>query len=169
MKKFNLILILIFSCQLGIAQTKCQKVINYDSLVSQDYSLVSSYKNNSFVNTSINVKAIDYNKILEKFTKEKKFDFSKKSYNVKNLEINGLCDMVDLRIIEGVHIKFVDDKGMNHHGFSIFDNEKEKVYTLKNKDSIQKMGLVIYIEKKGKDKYLSDEEMNKVIEFLKSI
>ena len=56
MKTINLILVLIFSYQLGVAQTKCQKVINPDSLFSIEYSLSSSYKKNSLVYTSINVK-----------------------------------------------------------------------------------------------------------------
>ena len=75
MKKFNLILILIFSYQLGIAQTNQQKVCKSDSLFFQDYSLSGRMKNNSYVNTSIDVKTLDYTVILEKLTEQKKFDF----------------------------------------------------------------------------------------------
>ncbi len=169
MKTINLILILIFSYQLGVAQTKCQKVINPDSLFFQDYSLSGSMKNNSYVNTSIKIKRIDYTKILEKLTEEKKFDFSEKSYTIKNVEIKGLSERIELRIIEGVHRKFIDGEGINHFGFTIFNNEKEKEYALKNNNTNQRLGLCIYVEKKGKNKYLTDAEMNLVIEFLKTI
>jgi hypothetical protein len=126
-------------------------------------------KNNSYVNTSIYVKTLDYTVILEKLTEQKKFDFSEKSYTVKNVEIKGLSERIDLRILEGVHSKITDSEGSNFHRFSIFNNEKEKEYALKNINSNQKLGLAIYIEKKGKIKYLSDTEMNIVIEYLKSI
>jgi hypothetical protein len=169
MKKFNLILILIFSYQLGIAQTNQQKVSKSDSLFFQDYSLSGRMKNNSYVNTSIDVKALDYNKILEKLTEQKKFEFSDKSYTVKNVEIKGLSERIELRIIEGVHRKFIDGEGINHFGFTIFNNEKEKEYALKNNNTNQRLGLCIYVEKKGKNKYLTDAEMNLVIEFLKTI
>ena len=169
MKTINLILVLIFSYQLGVAQTKCQKVINPDSLFFQDYSLSGRMKNNSYVNTSIDVKTLDYTVILEKLTEQKKFDFSEKSYTVKNVEIKGLSERIDLRILEGVHSKITDGEGSNFHRFSIFNNEKEKEYALKNNTSNQKLGLAIYIEKKGKNKYLSDAEMNTVIEYLKTI
>jgi len=169
MKKFNFILILIFSYQLGIAQTNQQKVCKSDSLFFQDYSLSGRMKNNSYVNTSIYVKTLDYTVILEKLTEQKKFDFSEKSYTVKNVEIKGLSERIDLRILEGVHSKITDSEGSNFHRFSIFNNEKEKEYALKNINSNQKLGLAIYIEKKGKIKYLSDTEMNIVIEYLKSI
>lgn len=169
MKKINLILILIFSYQLGIAQTNQQKVSKSDSLFFQDYSSSGRMKNNSYVNTSIDVKTLDYTKILEKLTEQKKFDYSEKSYTVKNLEIKGLSERINLRIIEGVHRKFIDDEGINHFVFTIFNNEKEKEYALKNNNPNQRLGLCIYVEKKGKNKYLTDTEMNLVIEFLKSI
>ena len=169
MKKLNLILILIFSYQLGISQTNQQKVSKSDSLFFQDYSLSGSMKNNSYVNTSIYVKTLDYTVILEKLTEQKKFDFSEKSYTVKNVEIKGLSERIDLRILEGVHSKITDSEGSNFHRFSIFNNEKEKEYALKNINSNQKLGLAIYIEKKGKIKYLSDTEINIVIEYLKTI
>ena len=166
MKKFNLILILIFSCQLGIAQTKDQKTSKSESLFFQDYSLSGRMKNNSYINTSIDVKALDYTKILEELSEEKKFDFSKKPLIVKkNLEIKGLNDKINLEIIEGVHIEIKADI----FSFSTFKNQEEKEYALINNKPNQKIGLVIYVEKKGKNKYLSDDEMNKVIEFLKSI
>ena len=169
MKTINLILVLIFSYQLGIAQTQCEKSINIDSLFSIEYSLSSSYKKNSLVYTSINVKKIDYTKILQKFTEPKKFDFIKKSYTIENLEIKGLSEVVNLRILEGVHSKMIDSIGTCFYGFSIFNNEKEKEYALKNNNSNQTLGLLIYVEKKGKNNYLSKEEMNTVIEYLKTI
>ena len=169
MKKFNLILILICSYQLGIAQTQCKKSINIDSLFSIEYSLSSSYKKNSLVYTSINVKKIDYTKILQKITEPKKFDFIKKSYTIENLEIKGLSEVVNLRILEGVHSKMIDSIGTCFYGFSIFKNEKEKEYALKNNSSNQSLGLLIYVVKKGKNKYLTKEEMNSVIEYLKTI
>ena len=169
MKKFNLILILIFSYQLGISQTNQQKVSKSDSLFFQDYSFSGRMKNNSYVNTSINVKTLDYTKILKKLSEKKKFDISEKSYTVKNVEIKGLSERIDLRILEGVHSKITDGEGSNFHRFSIFNNEKEKEYALKNINSNQKLGLAIYIEKKGKNKYLSDTEINIVIEYLKTI
>ena len=86
-----------------------------------------------------------------------------------DVEIKGLSERIDLRILEGVHSKITDSEGSNYHRFSIFNNEKEKEYALKNINSNQKLGLAIYIEKKGKIKYLSDTEMNIVIEYLKSI
>ena len=70
MKKFNLILILIFSYQLGISQTNQQKVSKSDSLFFQDYSFSGRMKNNSYVNTSINVKTLDYTKILKKLSEK---------------------------------------------------------------------------------------------------
>ncbi len=169
MKTINLILVLIFSYQLGVAQTKCQKVINPDSLFFQDYSLSGRMKNNSYVNTSIDVKTLDYTVILEKLTEQKKFDFSEKSYTVKNVEIKGLSEVVNLRILEGVHSKMIDSIGTCFYGFSIFNNEKEKEYALKNNNSNQRLGLCIYVEKKGENKYLTDAEMNIVIEYLKTI
>ena len=129
----------------------------------------SSYKKNSLVYTSINVKKIDYTKILQKFTEPKKFDFIKKSYTIENLEIKGLSEVVNLRILEGVHSKMIDSIGTCFYGFSIFNNEKEKEYALKNNNSNQTLGLLIYVEKKGKNNYLSKEEMNTVIEYLKTI
>jgi hypothetical protein len=169
MNKFNLILILILSCQFGITQTQCLKTTNIDSLFFQDYSLTSKRNNDAWVYTSINVKTIEYSKILEKFTEPKKFDFRKKSYKVENLEINGLSEIVNLRIIEGVHSKIVNDNGVILFGFSIFENQNDKEYILKNNNSNQRLGLVIYLEKKGKNKYLSKAEMDMVIEYLKSI
>jgi hypothetical protein len=165
MKKFNLILILIFSCQLGIAQTKDQKPSKSESLFFQDYSLSGRMKKNSYINTSIDVKALDYTKILEELSEEKKFDFSKKPLIVKNFEIKGLNDKINLEIIEGIHIEIKADI----FSFSTFKNQEEKEDALINNKPNQKIGLVIYVEKKGKNKYLSDDEMNLVIEFLKSI
>jgi hypothetical protein len=169
MKKINLILILILSGQFGFTQSKCQKVTNIDSLFFQNYSLTSKRNNDAWVYTSIDVKTIEYSKILEKFTEPKKFDFRKKSYNVENLEIKGLSEVVNLRIIEGVHRKFIDGEGSTHFCFTIFENQKEKEYALKSTNSNQIVGLCIYIEKNGKNKYLSKEEMDVVIEYLKSI
>ena len=169
MKKINLITALIFCSQLSIAQTTNQPISKSDSLFFRDYSLSCRMKNNSIVNSGINVKTNDYNKILQKLTKQKKFDFREKSFTVKNLEIKGLSEMIDLKIIEGVHSKTVDSKGSIFYGFTIFSNQKDKEAAQKNQDSNQKLGLCIYFEKKGKNKFLSDTEMNLVIEYLKSI
>ena len=118
---------------------------------------------------AVDVKTLDYTVILEKLTEQKKFDFSEKSYTVKNVEIKGLSEVVNLRILEGVHSKMIDSIGTCFYGFSIFNNEKEKEYALKNNNSNQTLGLLIYVEKKGKNNYLSKEEMNTVIEYLKTI
>ena len=169
MKKFSLILILFFTCHFGLAQKQCEQSPNIDSIFFQDYILSSIHKHDTMVYTSIYVKSSEYSKILVKLTKPKKFEFRKKSFKVENFEINGIRETLELRIIEGFHSKIVNDNGATHFGFSIFENQKDKEYFLKNNNSTQRLGLVIYLEKKGKNKYLSKAEMDNVIEFLKSI